>query len=281
MNEQQLKHYLSHLIGNNEEIEKEHIETVLKAMLNYIGTPDSELRDKLIYRTFYFSITKGIFSTRQLKETLDTVLGSDYLFHGLGSTENDTVFTRSFSSLVIAIILQYNVTHSFLSTSEIRKILESLILYTYKECDVRGFVPGKGWAHSIAHIADAIDEMGKQTQLSNENLLSLLKVVLTKASYQATVYQSDESERLLTAVLTILQNLDSDTVYHLIHSFQIRIIKEYKTLPSNLGFNQTINWKQFLTALYFRLKKLDHNPVILDSVEGYIYELAKPYFPST
>ncbi|MBM6618141.1 DUF2785 domain-containing protein [Bacillus suaedaesalsae] len=278
MNDQQLKMYLSNLVQNNKDIEKEQSHTVLKAMLEYIGTPDSELRDKLIYRTFFFSITKGIFTVEQLKATLDTVLSKDYLFYEVGSAENDTVFTRSFSSLVIAVILHHNLTHSFLDASTIIKIKDALIKYTESECDVRGYVHDKGWAHSVAHVADAIDELAKHSQLSYDDFVKLFKVVLTKAIYQATVYQSDESERLVTAAVTILPSLDNDTILSLIHEIQIKVVDEYRTLPSDLGFNQTINWKQFLTALYFRLNKLELSPNILATVEKYIYELTKPYY---
>lgn len=278
MNEQQLKHYLTELLSEKRDIDKEQTETVLDAMLTYIGTPDSELRDKLIYSTFYFSITKGIFNTEQLIDLLHTVIGNDYLFFGLGSKENDTVFTRSFSSLVIAVILQHNVTNQFLDEPTVRKVQELLVKYIKSECDVRGYVSDKGWAHSVAHVADAIDELSKQSQLTFDDQIELLNAVLSKSNYKTTVYQSDESERLVTAAITISINLDDGTILKKINEIQEQVMIEKSTLPSDLGYNQYINWKQFLTALCFRLEKLELYPEIQISVKKNIYELTRPYY---
>lgn len=278
MNEQQLKNYLTELMSKKRDIDKEHTEIVLEAMLRYIGTPDSELRDKLIYSTFYFSVNKGIFNTEQLIDILNTVIGKDFLLHGLGSKENDTVFTRSFSSLVIAVILQHNVSNQFLDEATVRKVQDSLMNYMKNECDVRGYVPDKGWAHSVAHVADAIDELAKQNQLTLDDHIQLLQVVLSKSIYKTTVYQSDESERLVTAAITISRNLDHETILGNIDEIQKLVTSEYRTLPSDLGYNQYINWKQFLTAFYFRLGKLVLFSEIQTSVKENIYELTKTYY---
>ena len=47
-------------------------------MLTNIGSPDAELRDKLIYRTFINILSDNLLSTEQLQYLFDTVTNDDF-----------------------------------------------------------------------------------------------------------------------------------------------------------------------------------------------------------
>ena len=49
---------------------------------------------------------------------------------------------------------------------------DKLISYVNREKDVRGYVREKGWAHCMAHVADAFDELVKNTNLKFLSRLS-------------------------------------------------------------------------------------------------------------
>src|SRR4051812_20010002 len=74
-------------------------------MLANIGSTDPELRDSLIYSTFYRLIKSDCLTETQMENLLDACLGEQYLFYNMGEKEGDSVFTRSFSSLVLALLL--------------------------------------------------------------------------------------------------------------------------------------------------------------------------------
>lgn len=141
---------------------------VLKSMLEHIGSTDSELRDELIYTSFYqLIIDRNQIEAKVLAELFDTCI-DELMFKGIGETETDTVFTRSFTTLLVALILNRDNRDNFLSSSKVNYIKERLMKSLYLEKDVRGYVAGKGWAHSIAHIADTFEELVMNPKVNKE-----------------------------------------------------------------------------------------------------------------
>lgn len=53
---------------------------------------------------------------------LDICLTEEYLFKGIGEQDTDTVFTRSFSSLVIALIVEKDKTKEFLEKQQLEEV---------------------------------------------------------------------------------------------------------------------------------------------------------------
>ena len=60
------------------------------------------------------------------------------------------------------------------------KVLEwgdRIATWLLRERDLRGFVPGKGWAHAVAHGADAIGALAGRPHLGRNELTVLLDVI--------------------------------------------------------------------------------------------------------
>lgn len=76
------------------------------AMLAYLGHPDGDLRDELIYPTFVHWIRHEVYSADELRALLHTALDDAHLFLGLGEVESDSVFTRAFAVLLVPPILE-------------------------------------------------------------------------------------------------------------------------------------------------------------------------------
>lgn len=74
-------------------------------MVTHIGSPDPQLRDELIYSTFSHWIEEGVLSPEQLQELLAIALDDQHLFYRIGESGTDSVFTRSFSVLLLPLIL--------------------------------------------------------------------------------------------------------------------------------------------------------------------------------
>jgi hypothetical protein len=75
-----------------------------------------------------------------------------------------------------------------------------------RERDLRGFVPGKGWAHAVAHGADALGTLGDHHAMGRLELTVLLDVVADRLLLPTTYrFVHGEDDRLATATLRILR----------------------------------------------------------------------------
>ncbi len=152
-------------------------------MLEYIGDVDSELRDDLIYSTFCEWIDeKGLFSEEQIRYILTVLMDKEHLFHQIGSDGNNSVFTRTFSVLAIAQIINRHRNKAFLSVEEFIGIKNKLLEYYTSEMDFRGYVQKSGWAHAAAHGADAMDEL-IQCRECNEDVVKEILYAFKKIMY--------------------------------------------------------------------------------------------------
>ena len=111
------------------------LDRLTERMLKEIGSTDPELRDDLIYRTFV-RLIHGSYLTPK-KMTYITEICLENLFLSIGERDSDSVFTRSFSALVIALILEKDREQSFLDHELAVRAIESSILI-----DGSGQTPG-------------------------------------------------------------------------------------------------------------------------------------------
>ena len=116
------------------------------------------------------------------------------------------VFYKAFTTLLIALILHRDNKDDFLTKGMVYKVKEKLILYINLERDLRGYVPEKGWAHSVAYVADTFDELVKILKVDQESYLEILNVLWSKVFNSESVYVHDEDERLLIPIIEMLDN---------------------------------------------------------------------------
>lgn len=178
-------------------------------MMLQIGDIDSDLRDKLIYQSF----CKLIFSHQLTKEQLEYLLlrlqQDDYLFYRIGEKGTDSVFTRAFSVLVIAAIIEYDVVKLQLNKQLIEQTLDQVVDYMKVEKDTRGYVEGKGWAHAIAHGADALDALAKHPYFGKVSICEILQSI-KHVLWSGVNYLDEEEERLAFIVSSLLSKQDAE-----------------------------------------------------------------------
>ena len=86
---------------------------------------------------------------------------------GSASTGTDSVFRRSFSALVLAECIDRDNEQRLLPAGKRARAGATAIATWYlRERDLRGCVPGKGWAHTVAHGADAIGVLARSPHLA-------------------------------------------------------------------------------------------------------------------
>lgn len=243
----------------------EQLRDYVKLMLEYIGDPQPKLRDDLIYSTFYKWINeKQWFSDAELRELLLILLDEQHLFYHIGSKEDQAVFTRTFSVLIVALSLQRHREQAFLDSAEFTNVKEALIRYYEEEQDLRGFMPEEGWAHAAAHGADALDELvlcSESDAAIREEVLAVIQRMLYNDQY---IFSDEEDERIATIVATMID-------HHLLPQQSIvdwiRNLEQCGGWPRSRGqYVARVNTKNFVRSLYFRLLPLKNNPAMVEAL---------------
>ena len=242
------------------ENDEQYISIALE-MMDSIGSLDSMLRDNLIYETLNQWIKNNKFIFEELESLLNISLDSSHLFYRLYEKDEDAVFKRTFSVLIVALIINKHRKENFLSEKVLYEVKDKLIEYMRNEQDVRGYVEVKGWGHSAAHTADALDELVKCICFNKNDLIDILNSIKAKVYIGYYVYVDEESERMVTVVENSFNRkiLSNSEIIEWLQGFKIENPKG--SYIEN--FHLKVNIKGFLRSLYFRvLDKEDSNFII-------------------
>jgi len=259
-NQEQLKEMLTQISVQDYNVPNGvDMDGLISDMLIHLGDADGELRDDLIYSIFGEWTDAELLSSAQMKHILDTCLSDNYLFNGIGKADTDTVFTRSFSTLAIALAFCLQDEKPFLTAKEVGNIQAILMRYAAQEKDYRGYVKGNGWAHAIAHLADALANafgvdkvVGGDYAPSVTDLhkgLATIKMLICNKDF---VYVAEEDERLVGTFFSICSSelLTTVDIIAWVDSFDMGN-KEREIYPDD--YNLRVNKKNFMRSLYFQL----------------------------
>jgi hypothetical protein len=172
----------------------------LTAML---GDTDPHRRDRIAFDVLARWVRDGVYD--ELLKGLGDGMASG-LNVGLGETGTDTVFRRSFSALVLAeCVRRDNVAH-VVQADTVLSWGDRVASWLVREQDLRGFVPGKGWAHAVAHGADALGALAASEAMGRLELTVLLDVIadrLLQQNYHRFLH--GEEDRLAAATMEVLR----------------------------------------------------------------------------
>ncbi|HEY3272315.1 MAG TPA: DUF2785 domain-containing protein [Methanocella sp.] len=243
-------------------------------MIAHLGSTDPELRDDLIYDIIAHWIEADLLDAGQLKQILDVCQGSSHLFYRIGESGTDSVFTRSFSLLVSALVINAHRRHAFLSSSELQAVKSRIEDYLSRERDLRGYVDGKGWAHAVAHAADVLGELAQCPSITDPaEMLAMLAAIKGRMETNDYAYIHEEDERMVSAVVHIMERkiLPDQAIARWIESFpETRKIGKY---PDDLYLRANV--KAFLRSLYLRLSKIDDAAPMLVSLREKLNKVSR------
>ena len=211
----------------------------VRALLPWIASTDGAIRDDLVYVSLCDALEFGDFGTDDLTWVLDECLSDRYLFYGLGEGESDDVFRRSFSLLVVDAVLGVQAQRRLLSAATLRQVWDRYIRYATEERDLRGYVPGKGWAHALAHGADVACSLIQLRVPSTGDVLQLTDIWRSKLASGSQAFIDDEDERLLRAVFAAFDAglLREDDLCHIATSYGDAPLDEEYRKEQYGGFN--------------------------------------------
>lgn len=268
----QLKDLLKQIKTDQFKIKEDYdVDEILLSMVEHLGDTDPELRDLLIYPTFFNWVIKDHILMNSYKQIFDILLEEKHLLYRIEERNSDSVFKRTFTSLFFAVLIYKHREKNYLNKKELDTLIEQVIEYTEKEKDYRGYVESKGWAHSVAHVADLIDELALCEETEEEQYKKLLNSVKKMIRINDYVFIDGEDERTTVAASNIIKKsyLDENYICEWIKSFS-----DYEKINKHPeDFHIKINIKNFLKSLYFSFLKEENYSYILKQIVTVLEEL--------
>jgi hypothetical protein len=244
-----------------------------QALLPNLASNDGQLRDDLTYTI----LTNGIIgqqklTSEELQKLLAIVIDQNHLFWHIGESRTDTVFMRSFSNLIIAAILYSDGLKPSFSVATVNKVKEELFRYAQEEKDWRGYVEGKGWAHAMAHLADALDQCAQHPTMTKQDRQDILSMLIPLLTSGQPLYH-EEDIRLATVAFHIILGKQVDDAY--IQEWVQHCVVSRE--PDVVAWMRLTNAKNFLRSLYFLLDWNNVLPALAEDISGLLKNLDAVY----
>ncbi|MGC4111074.1 MAG: DUF2785 domain-containing protein [Nocardioides sp.] len=167
-----------------------------------LGSTDPVERDETAYPILATWIGAGVYD--DLLAGLGDGMAAG-LTQGLGESGTDSVFRRSFSVLVLAECISRDNAQSLLPAAQLLDWGDRVSSWLVRERDVRGYVAGSGWAHAVAHGADALGTLAMSPHFGLTELTVLLDVVADRVLTPGPPLTHGEPDRLAAATMAILR----------------------------------------------------------------------------
>jgi len=171
------------------------------SLLACLASPDSELRDKIGYEAYaYWRSGKSLSAATWsgIEQALRRVLDAP--------GDDPRGVTHPFAALVLAEVVHADRNEPFLDAQRRLTLLDSAIRYVEGVRDYRGFDDDVGWRHGVAHGADLLGQLARESSLGRRELDRILAALATQIfTRDDSVYVFGESERLAAAVAAVAQ----------------------------------------------------------------------------
>jgi hypothetical protein len=172
-------------------------------LTSMLGDSDPYIRDDIAFSTLATWISEGVYD--QLLEGLGDGMAAGLVI-GLGTTSTDTVFRRSFSARVLAECIDRDNAAQLTRPDTVLRWGDRVMSWLVRERDLRGYVEGKGWAHAVAHGADALRALATSEAIGRLELTVLLDVIADRLCEPTEFhFTHGEDDRLAFATMTLLR----------------------------------------------------------------------------
>jgi hypothetical protein len=168
-----------------------------------LGDTDPETRDGTAYPTLATWVARGVYDDllSGLGDGMAAGLGV-----GLGEKESDSVFRRSFSALILDCCIDRDNQRPLVAGAKILEWGDRLATWLLRERDLRGYVPGKGWAHAVAHGADGLGTLARSPHVAANELTVVLDVIADRVLLPVDrLFTNGEPDRLAAATMAVLR----------------------------------------------------------------------------
>jgi hypothetical protein len=168
-------------------------------LLDCLGEPDPELRDKVGYEAYATLLRGG-----QLDPDTVRLLRAALMERLDNATADEEGLMRPFAALVLSEVARVDRVEPLFSDEERTGLVEAATAYMRSVDDYRGFDDTEGWRHGVAHGADLLMQLALNPALDRDQLVKIRDAVSTQiAPAGAHFYVYGESERLARPILFI------------------------------------------------------------------------------
>lgn len=147
-------------------------------LVDCLASPDPELRDGIAFDALSTWMRAGDFDAAQLRVLRDA------LSRQLHAPDPDGVL-HPFAVLVLSEVARTDRVAPWMGSDERAAMLGQATAYLVGEHDYRGFEPGIGWRHGIAHGADWLLQLVLNPALDHAQLQQVIDAVALQALSQA------------------------------------------------------------------------------------------------
>lgn len=168
-----------------------------------LGDPDPHVRDEVAGPLLATWVAQGVYD--DLLEGLGDGMTTG-LWVGLGEEGTPSVFRRCLSARVLTGCLERGLATGGVSDDVVLRWGDRVAGWWVRERDLRGYVPGQGWAHAVARGADALGVLARAPAFGRLELTVLLDVVADRLLTPTTArFGHGEDDRLASATLQVLR----------------------------------------------------------------------------
>jgi hypothetical protein len=246
-------------------------------LLPCLGSPDSELRDSIAYETLTAWLRTGRLDDNTRRVLLDEL--SQRISTAPDDRLSDTVFSRSFSALVLSELMRSDARSAFMQDEDRSRLLALAIQAFLNETDFRGLDPELGWIHPLAHQSDLLWRFAlhpETTAPQAERILDALRMRLTSADAPFNFNEGDRMARV-AAMLFATEKLGQTEALDWLNSFESpgSMSAWQDAFQTPRGMIELHNSKQFLRALNDQLLGLDLNPAVTGRLRAILDEFRR------
>lgn len=170
--------------------------TLAPALLACLDHPDPAVRDGIAYTALAAWMRGGQLTT-------DTVRALQTALYARLDMPDPDGFGRPFAALVLAEVARTDRIAPWMTTAERAGVVERAARYLEGVDDYRGFQPGEGWRHGVAHGADWLMQLSLNPALTDTQRQRILDAVARQAVPEHHAYVFGEPDRLATPVLLL------------------------------------------------------------------------------
>lgn len=217
-----------------------------------LGDADPRQRDGLALNVLATWIERGVYD--DLLPGLGDGMSAG-LRIGLGERDTDTIFRRSFSALILAECIARDNQRPLVPGGKVLEWGDRLASWLLTEQDLRGYVPDKGWAHAVAHGADALGVLAASPHVSAAEMAVLLDVIGERVAQPVDhLFVNGEPDRLALATIEVLRR--ERVPFDIVESWLSSLVETRPQSRNRLHRDphlDTGNIDAFLRALYLQL----------------------------
>lgn len=226
----------------------------LKLAVEQLANPLPEYRDAGAFLFLSDAIQNDLLLEEQLIWLTDSLSSDEQLFSHILEPENDAIYRRSFSMLILSLLLFTQRTRTkFMTLKQLDHVINQVAIYVMLERDTRGYIGTNGWAHAFTHVGNALAEILMMPQLMRADKLFLLASMLAGYREPKKPLVMGETERLVEVAMYAANahELYSDYILLTLKLWRKDLVTR-RTLKTEAQWHQLYNRSRFFHEIILR-----------------------------